>query len=47
VTGVQTCALPILGEAELPYVMHILSEETQGLPPGGGLSAKYVSNIYI
>ena len=30
-----------VSDIDLPYVMHMLSsEEIEGLPPGGGLSAK-------
>lgn len=27
------------GEADLPYIMHVLGD-IEGLPPGGGLSSK-------
>lgn len=31
---------PDLHDSDLQYIMHILGEEIQGLPPGGGLSSK-------
>ena len=27
-------------DVDLPYVMHTISEDIDGLPPGGGLSSK-------
>ncbi|KAL5008548.1 hypothetical protein ScPMuIL_014129 [Solemya velum] len=37
-----------LKDADLPFIMHVLNEEIDGLPPGGGLSSKRgtVENIW-
>ena len=36
----EILAQPETADADLSYIMAILNEEMDGLPPGGGLSSK-------
>lgn len=36
----EIIAQPDMAEADLPYIMHMLNEEMDGFPPGGGITSK-------